>query len=177
MKNENQESVTDVLAEMHAFKNHPNARKTVKGTFVASILDGLARRIEAALKREAATAEKSSVVGNAKAMREALVETLDALKYLSRRHSGDLPEDVRVVLGKMAFDVNAALSTPPRQYDVGDAADWEKRFGEECDKGHICSDCPVRHEKTRMAIKLDKGARCEFVWAQMPYPEGNGHVL
>ena len=52
MKNENHESVTDVLAEMHAFKNHPNARKTVKGTFVAGILDGLARRIEAALKRE-----------------------------------------------------------------------------------------------------------------------------
>lgn len=65
--------------------------------------------------------------------------------------------------------VDAALAAPLRNCDVGDAADWEKRFGEECDKGHICSDCPVRHAKTRMAIEFDKGARCEFVWAQMPY--------
>lgn len=63
----------------------------------------------------------------------------------------------------------AALAAPPRNCDMGDAADWEKQFGEECDKGHICSDCPVRHAKTRMAIEFNKGARCEFVWAQMPY--------
>lgn len=109
---------------------------------------------------------------NGAKMREALVNTLDALKSLSKSHSTDLPEDVRALLGGMAFTVNAALAEPRRNCDVGDADDWEKRFGEECDKGHTCSACPVRHAKTKMAIEFNKGARCEFIWAQMPYEEG-----
>jgi hypothetical protein len=80
-----------------------------------------------------------------------------------------------IELAKTACDrmnKEAEISRPRRNCDVGDAADWEKRFGEECDKGHKCSDCPVGHAKKEMAIKLDKGARCEFAWAQMPYEEG-----
>ncbi len=70
--------------------------------------------------------------------------------------------------------ISRDLAIPLRNCDVGDAADWEKRFGEECDKGHICSDCPVKRAKTRMAIEHDKGARCEFAWAQMPYEDEKG---
>lgn len=60
--------------------------------------------------------------------------------------------------------IDDALAAPARNCDVGDAHDWEKRFGDECDKGHICQDCPVYKAKRG----FDKGSRCEFIWAQMP---------
>ncbi len=49
MNDELLEPLTDVLAEMRGFRNHPNAKKRVSGTFVAGVLFGLANRIEAAL--------------------------------------------------------------------------------------------------------------------------------
>ena len=105
--------------------------------------------------------------GNAAAMREAVSLLIDALRDMITGVGKRDKNKAAIAAGL------AALSAPPRNCDVGDAADWEKRFGEECDKGHICSDCPVRHAKTRMAIELDKGARCDFIWAQMPYEEGS----
>lgn len=106
---------------------------------------------------------------NAAVLREALANLVDVI---DRCDSGSpLWWHCGAKGVKPLKDAKAALAAPPRQCDVGDAADWEKRFGEECDKGHICSDCPVRHAKTKMAIELDKGARCEFIWAQMPYNE------
>ena len=101
--------------------------------------------------------------GNAAAMREALV---------SIRALIDDEPDGTPMIDAIKATIDAALTAPRRNCDVGDANDWSKRFGEECDKGHLCSDCPVRHAKTRMAIEFDKGASCEFVWAQMPYEEG-----
>ena len=107
-------------------------------------------------------------VGNNKAMREALEmfcgysETVLNTGMFNRVH-------LETLLNK----AKAALAKPPRNCDVGDAVAWEKRFGEECDKGHTCSECPVRHAETRMAIEIDKGTRCAFIWAQMPYDKGD----
>lgn len=103
---------------------------------------------------------------NAAVLREALLKAIILLKAC------EWPDDAPMQdITKVMDEIEKALSVPPRNCDVGDAADLEKRFGEECDKGHTCSDCPVRHAKTKMAIELDKGARCEFIWAQMPYNE------
>lgn len=111
--------------------------------------------------------EKSAPVGDSAALREALLKAIILLKAC------DWPDDAPMQdITKVMDEIEKALSAPPRNCDIGDAADWEERFGEECDKGHTCSDCPVRHAKTRMAIELHKGARCEFIWAQMPYNEG-----
>lgn len=100
-------------------------------------------------------------------VREALLKAIILLKAC------EWPDDAPMQdITEVMDEIEKALSAPPRNCDVGDAADWEKRFGEECDKGHTCSDCPVRHAKTKMAIELDKGARCEFIWAKMPYEEG-----
>lgn len=99
-------------------------------------------------------------------VREALSDACYAMFNFLKTQSGGF-EEMAIALDK----AKAALAAPARNCDVGDAADWEKRFDEECDKGHTCSDCPVKHAKTRMAIELDKGASCEFVWAQMPYNE------
>lgn len=60
-----------------------------------------ADRLEAALKRES---------GNYAKLREAVKKVLDAVKHLSRTHNDDLPEDVRAVLGGIAFDANATLA-------------------------------------------------------------------
>ena len=50
MTDELLEPLTDVLAEMRGFRNHPDAKKRVSGAFVAGVLFGLANRIEAALE-------------------------------------------------------------------------------------------------------------------------------
>ena len=103
---------------------------------------------------------------NAAVLREELLKAIILLKAC------EWPDDAPMQdITEVMDEIEKALSAPPRNCDVGDAADWENRFGEECDKGHTCSDCPVRHAKTKMAIELDKGARCEFIWAQMPYNE------
>ena len=106
------------------------------------------------------------VPSNMAIMREALSEIVMLTVKAGKSISCD------VACGIIASKAKHALKQPPRNCDIGDAADWENRFGEECDKGHTCSDCPIRHAKRRMAIELHKGARCEFVWAQMPYAEG-----
>ena len=65
-------------------------------------------------------------------MRKALKTTLNALKTLSKNHSVDLPEDVRALLGEVAFNVNAALVALPRNcYFYDNKADAETRFVEE----------------------------------------------
>lgn len=56
-------------------------------------------------------------VGDAAKLREVVKKVLDAVKHLSRTHNDDLPEDVRVVLGGIAFDANDALAAPPRNCD------------------------------------------------------------
>ena len=79
--------------------------------------------------------------------------------------------DIDYFLSSIEKCAKAALASPPRNCDVGDADAQAKRFGDECDKGHICSECPVRKVKTKMAIEFNKGASCEFIWSQMPYTE------
>ncbi|MBO6031962.1 MAG: hypothetical protein J6Q22_11015 [Prevotella sp.] len=46
------ERFEDITAEMRAFKNHPNAKKSVSGSFLTGLLYGLANRLDAARKRE-----------------------------------------------------------------------------------------------------------------------------
>ena len=67
--------------------------------------------------------------GNQMKMREALKKLLDAIKSLSRTHNDDLPEDVRAILGRIAFEANEALSTPLRNCEV-DTVDEQFKFEE-----------------------------------------------
>ena len=99
--------------------------------------------------------------GNAKAMRE-------ALERLKRLFDGRLmwQSDIR----KAHEAVNAALSTPARNCDVGTPEEQSKRyeaycaeFGRHSDGSPKCIGCPL---ETR-AMKT--GGMCELAWAQMPY--------
>lgn len=119
--------------------------------------------------KELKTLKTSVSCGNGAKMCEALVNISKYADCAAMRQHDATTQHYIEQIRKWA---DAALAAPPRNCDVGDADDWEKRFGEECDKGHTCSACPVRLTKTKMAIEFTKGAKCEFIWAQMPYEEG-----
>lgn len=141
-------------------------------------------RIEAAHKREkaaieadaltvggivAATAKKSSAVGNA-AMREALVQCELFLGNVSRHGHPTLnPGDKCTAcdgVDELRGMVVRALSAPPRNCDVGSAEEQEERY------------IKLKREH------VDRMARCPAVgrsffpdslyWAQMPYEEKEG---
>ena len=60
---------------------------------------------------------------------------------------------------------NAALSSHPRNCDVGTPKEQSARFDAHCRKHMGCMTCPLR-EKDGGVPK-----HCEFAWSQMPYYE------
>ena len=91
--------------------------------------------------------------GNNAAMREALESVVEYL-------GGIIPTHREVELVKSA---RAALSTPPRNCDVGTPEEQARRFDAFCCAHHFqsdkcCSDCPCH-----------SADRCEFEWGQLPY--------
>ncbi len=118
---------------------------------------------EAAAKREReSTREKSSVVGNATAMREALSGSCYAMFNFLKTQNG------RYVEMANALDkAKAALAKPPRNCDVGTPEEQSARFDNHCRKHMGCLTCPLR-EKDGGVPK-----HCEFAWAQTPYEEGD----
>lgn len=146
---------------------HRREREALKRIVAASIVAKNANAPEWILQRMAdifamattalaapATTEKSSTVGNAAKMREALEACIEAMCRYCRMEAG---RDRVCVHGcetlKMA---NAALAAPPRNCDVGTAEEQDARFVE------------WRYSKPlRTELGLDA-----LEWAQMPYKEG-----
>lgn len=120
-----------------------------------------ASRLEAALKREATTTEKSSTVGNSAAMREALKEIRARLVYLYGHIDGTFdPPALKEVCGI----ADEALAKPPRNCDVGKANEQAERFKLFCNRRE-CITCELnRSSPFRYG--------CFSVWSQMPYEEG-----
>ena len=113
---------------------------------------------DAAAKREReATREYSSQVGNASAMREAL----ESVRNWCLNRLFNSPHQVTVE-GLLSV-VNAALSAPPRNCDVGTPEEQSARFDAHCRKHMGCLTCPLR-EKDGGVPK-----HCELAWAKMPY--------
>lgn len=106
------------------------------------------------MKCKQATTEKSSAVGDAAAMREALERVQNVLIGI-RDYSADseVSEAAKRVLEEYVIP---ALSAPRRNCDVGSAEEQWKRYRRFC-VGTRCCDCPV------------SGAQCELAWAQMTY--------
>ena len=97
------------------------------------------------------TSEKSSVVGNSAKMREALMEASIALSSATHHHMTE--DDAKDCLAV----IEAALSDPPRNCDVGTADEQSERFDRWCDRKNI-KDC--------WGIGCRK---CLIAWSQMPY--------
>lgn len=97
---------------------------------------------------------------NVKSMREALMEASIALSSATHHHLTE--DDAKDCLAV----VETAISSPPRNCDVGKPEEQSARFDAHCRKHIGCLTCPLR-EKDGGVPK-----HCEFAWAQMPYEEG-----
>lgn len=142
-------------AEWHA---ETNAAKDARNRIACKM------RYEFAAKCRACKAEHC----NSAALREALEEVLD--KIDAWRTDGSMEHWQYSQL----FDIcDAALAAPPRNCDVGDAAEQSERLAKFCkanyekakkDK-HICSECRFN----------DCIGECPLNWAQLPFtPEKGG---
>ena len=101
--------------------------------------------------------ENGEQVGNAAAMREALVKIHDLTNALDEECGVD-PVEIRDL-------ARAALSAPPRNCDVGTFEEQRKRFKVFCrDRQYgLCDGCPVV-----------RSGFCTLQWAQMPYEAEEG---
>ena len=148
--------------------NELNAEVAAKDAVIMRLNDAIAE--EQRLKM--ATAEKSSAVGNAAKLREAVVEIVRKLNSLDENCAVD-PVEIRDL-------ARAALAAPPRNCDIGTAEENGERFKNFC-RNHqfisvdsednfppvyVCSNesCPL-HDYY-IAHGEDN---CELAWAQLPY--------
>ena len=140
----NNETVADIVAEMRL------GVKDWKGERLG-VFDCFADRIEAAAKQSVTNCNRLS---NAAAMREAL----ESVRNWCLNRLGEPSE--QVTTEGLLLIVNAALSLPPRNCDVGTADDQVKRYFAFCGR-HTCQSCPVKGTTD-----------CGFLWEQMQYEKG-----
>ena len=108
----------------------------------------------------------SEHVSNAAAMRDALEKVRFYLPYFlqyMRLHRED--EKAGGYYESILEVVSAALSAPPRNCDVGTAAEQHERFYNFCDKVEECKECPLWRGGGLTS-------KCSVYWAQLPYEEG-----
>jgi hypothetical protein len=175
------ETKDDIIAEMKRRKEKledavfaaPLCYSTETMRAQSEILDEFIERFEAAHKREKATAEKSSAVGDCAKLREALTKVE---KWMERRIVTCGFEFSATIPTMLEDVVLPALAAPPRNCDVGTAKEQESRWETNCGRGiPNCKHCKV-YEKAknsglvhgRYLMRCD----CRFIWAQMPYKEG-----
>ena len=167
MRNENQETIADIVAEVRARANAWPDPSLVQYD------ERLADRIEAAAKREReagaeaaqvcgeigemigreAIREKSSRVGNSAKMREALSDACYAMFNFLKTQNGGYEE-----MAKALDKAKAALAATPRNCDIGTALEQVSRHRIWCKCGGACA----------VSCKM-----CFAKWSQMPY-EGGG---
>ena len=119
MIDERQETIDDIVKEIRGNSEHNHALVEV-----SKYLTEIADRIEAAAKREReSTCEKSSAVGNAAAMRDALNEIRSRLFYLYVLTDGTFNPPAL----KEVYEISdTALSDPPRNCDRFDSIEEAK---------------------------------------------------
>ena len=166
MSNERHETVADNVSAKHQFRE------------VAKMIPHEEVDVSK-METTTPTSEKSSAVGNAAAMREAL-EKFNAvdLSWLEFPLDGDSStiynsnkKEITIPYWRVAELLNevkaaqdmakAALSAPPRNCDVGTAEEQNNRFLKFCESLDCERYCP-----------LFKAESCELAWAQMPYEQG-----
>lgn len=151
-ENEKCEMLADILAEIFDFSDkriEEGRDHAMTSESVGLIVHQLAKRLEAAWKRESA--------GNAAATREALLRC-EAISCLPEIREQQCVRDMRNIIA-------AALSAPPRQCDIGTAEEQYERYRHRCNAQDCCY-CPVRK---RWDFSRTGSESCQLVWAQMPY--------
>ena len=130
----------------------------------AERINGWATRLAAACEQ---TVTDCNRFGNAAKMREALEEARRFVSASAHRTDRDLivmddeKRGVYVLCPKdTLIKIDAALSAPPRNCDIGTAEEQYRRFLKFC-HGEICEKCPMHDARS-----------CKFAWAQLTYGEG-----
>jgi hypothetical protein len=161
------ESLSDIETELRTLSQsskYCELQPTVSGKPISFYFAEIADRIKAA----APTTEKSSAVGNAAAMREALNDIVEIAKIaliVNCLGNSNDSESWRII-----DKCKSALSAPPRNCDVGTAEEQIKRLTEFCEAQErdgvpYCPMCPVSSPRRR---------DCALAWAQMPYAQEGG---
>ena len=101
-----------------------------------------------------------------KDMREALNKIYFNAQYICEYR--DEPAIVHHRANLIERAVNAALSKPPRNCDVGTASQQAQRFAELCTSHSKDGARGICDEKCQFYGK-EYGSDCALVWAQMPY--------
>ena len=141
----------------------------------------MARAIDTELDRvkTASVQQQNARPGNAAAMREALVKCREiALQWQADEADGvagttEKPNarSAAEAVIDMEFEINAALSEPPRNCDVGTAEEQKRRFNMFCkrkgegfgESAYCAYECPCGNQ-----------GDCKLAWAQMPYEAEEG---
>ena len=164
MSNERHETVADNVSAKHQFRE------------VAKMIPHQEVDVSK-METTTPTREKSSAVGNAAAMREALEEIANMGEEIDYQ-LGSSDETVYAFRHErsLAYNISecarAALSAQPRNCDVGTSEEQAERFYAFCGyhrfqsgiKGMCSSLCPC--------IKCRDMCNCITTWSQMPYDEG-----
>ena len=126
-------------------------------------------RLDEDIWRES-TREKSSAVGDAAKMREACENIAEYAKTAACHI-----EDTHLLsyINQIESWAEAAISSPPRNCDVGTAEEQSDRFDKFCYSYNSCSKCPVKSlwNSSNRQKQLREIIRCEIIWSQMPYEE------
>ena len=175
----NNETQADILAEMRRGDTHGINRiytiprrnpHTGYYDIEGVTLDELADRLEAAAERDKQDAMKTTLMakceicarlapqGNAAVMRAALLRVKEA-------RGRDLEY---VTLADIDADVDAAISAPPRNCDVGKPEEQEARYKAFCSRYYGTND--MSGDNCRVCPLSPFG--CQFAWMQMPYEAG-----
>ena len=110
--------------------------------------------------------EKSSAVGNAAALRDAVIKALTLLNVC------DWPSGVSLDgVCEVIHEIDSVLDKPPRQCDVGTVEEQKRRFNMFCKrKGegfsasvYCAYECPCGNQ-----------GDCKLAWAQTPYEAQEG---
>lgn len=176
-------TLSDIAAEMRTRSREVKEAFGGRPDGVENMLDIWADRIEAAWKRQEKTyldqirdamnmwghekhiaehAQKPTV-GNAAALREALIKALTLI------HVCDWPPEVSLDgVAEVVREIDSALDKPPRNCEVGTAEEQIKRFTHYCDS-KVCNrrDCACGYEELFRH-------KCAIRWAQMPYAAKEG---
>ena len=167
MNNEKQETIADIVAEMRSNEFDDPSFNVYSLVAARTLARGWADRIEAAVNHPVTNCNR---LGNAAKMREAL-ERCASMGEQIENQLGSSEDTVYAFRGERCLAHNisecarAALSAPPRNCDIGTAAEQHERFYNFCDKVEECKECPLWRGGGLTS-------KCSVYWAQLPYEEG-----
>ena len=163
MSNAKQETIADIVAEMLEFADTDS--QTVGRDILRRQIQYFARRIKQAVT-------DYNHLCNAAKMRESVENALDKLLLWNYTDQ----DTARMALG-VVNKLNAEISAPPRNCDIGTAEEQAERFRRFCgthkpDESQFTEEGELLCQSTGCELIACNYGQCALAWSQMPYEEG-----